>query len=173
MCQDFSAAVTRCNRSPERLCATVSRLSLPKRTPCAETEEISCYRNGQSAPIQRTHTLALSGGAEQRCAGPLSSARVRMIAMDQRAAVLGSNKIVGLTPLSPTLRPSVRPHGQRDMDNLSPLRPASRSQGANARCRQCERRHGAARRSGCRPACLRSRASARLRRELQGSKSGY
>ena len=71
--------------------------------------------------------------------------------------------------LTDTLNPILRP----SMDDLSPPRPASRSRRASARCRQCERRHGAARRSGCRLACLRSPAPARLRQELQGSKSGY
>src|SRR6516164_8320610 len=42
-----------------------------------------------------------------------------------------------------------------------------------ARSRRCERRRGVAPRSGCRRACLRSLASARLRQALRGLRSGY
>ena len=63
-----------------------------------------------------------------------------------------------------TTYPRPRNDGLEPNDGeLSLPRPASRSQRASARSQRCERWRAVARRSGCRPACLRSLAPARLR----------
>ena len=168
MCQNFNAAVTRCNSSPkgdaQRCCARFCRHE-PLERRRRRYRVIGTGKAPDSGGYREARSSAASALACPR--------REHVCSLWVSGGGRGLEQNRGPYPLSPILRSSVRPHGQRDMDDLSPLTPASRSQGANARCRQCERRYGAARRSGCRPACLRSPASARLRRELQGSKSGY
>ena len=100
MCQNFNAAVTRCNGSPERPRAAVLRLPLPKRTP--EWRRGYIVLSGRAErPIRRHSRVGSVGsrGTALRRPSPVlgTSAYDRY---GSAAAVLDLNKNLSLTPAS-------------------------------------------------------------------------